>query len=85
LLSVVVVVVVVVELLQQLLLLLLFLQETELSSLNIVCQSFTDLSARLYIITEFPISQKAVDSFVFGEIAKFGTSEFDLPSFLASE
>jgi hypothetical protein len=53
---VVVVVVVVLELLQQLL--LLFLQETELSSLNIVRQSFTDLSAQLYIITEFRISQK---------------------------
>jgi hypothetical protein len=60
----VVVVVVVLELLQQL---LLFLQETELSSLNIVRQSFTHLSARLYIITEFRISQKAVDSFVFGK------------------
>jgi len=46
------------------LLLLLFLQETELSSLNIVRQSFTHLSARLYIITEFRISQKAVDSFL---------------------
>jgi hypothetical protein len=65
LLSVVVVVVVVLELLQQLL--LLFLQDTELSSLNIVRQSFTDLSARLYIITEFRISQKPVDSFVVGK------------------
>jgi hypothetical protein len=54
-------VVVVHELLQ---LLLLLLQETELSSLNIVRQSFTDLSARLYIITELRISQKAVDSFL---------------------
>ncbi len=53
--------VVVHELLQ---LLLLLLQETELSSLNIVRQSFTDLSARLYIITELRISQKAVDSFL---------------------
>jgi hypothetical protein len=61
-----VVVVVVLELLQ-LLLLLLFLQETELLSLNIVRQSFTDLSARLYIITEFCISQKAVDSFLIGK------------------
>jgi len=57
----VVFVVVVHELLQ---LLLLLLQETELSSLNIVRQSFTDLSARLYIITELRISQKAVDSFL---------------------